>query len=464
MSRLSAVLFDRDGTLVVDVPYNGDPDRVRLMPGAAAAVALARSAGLPTGVVSNQSGIGRGLLTVDQVVRVNERADELLGGLDTWVFCPHAPDAGCACRKPRPGLIHIAAARLGVPPSECLVIGDIAADVLAARAAGARGVLVPNAATAPAEVERFATESAPDPLTAVRAALTEAGLAPARRRPPHAPPARTAPAGDGMRWSRQGTAVVSEGRWSSVRDAERPEGIRPAGQGAATVTESRRPSAPGAVVSDVARSAVSGAVVSDVARSVVSGAAASDVARSAVPGVAASDRSRSSVPGAAVPEGERSAVPGVAGPERSRSAAMDAVASDQTRPLSVSGVAGSDGLRSSTPGAVGSDRSRSSVPGAAVPEGTWSSVPGAAASNQTRPPSVPGVAGPDGSRSAVPGAVPDGTRSVVSGVAASEASPSSVSGKATPQRPRSSAPDPSAPYRSRSAVAGVGRGLRRWSA
>ncbi|WP_307819863.1 HAD-IIIA family hydrolase [Streptomyces sp. MC1] len=451
MSRLSAVLFDRDGTLVVDVPYNGDPDRVRLMPGAAAAVALARSAGLPTGVVSNQSGIGRGLLTVDQVVRVNERADELLGGLDTWVFCPHAPDAGCACRKPRPGLIHTAAARLGVPPSECLVIGDIAADVLAARAAGARGVLVPNAATAPAEVERFATESAPDPLTAVRAALTEAGLAPARRRPPHAPPARTAPAGDGMRWSRQGTAVVSEGRWSSVRDAERPEGIRPAGQGAATVTESRRPSAPGAGGSDGVRS-------------VVSGAAASDVARSAVPGVAASDRSRSSVPGAAVPEGERSAVPGVAGPERSRSAAMDAVASDQTRPLSVSGVAGSDGLRSSTPGAVGSDRSRSSVPGAAVPEGTWSSVPGAAASNQTRPPSVPGVAGPDGSRSAVPGAVPDGTRSVVSGVAASEASPSSVSSKATPQRPRSSAPDPSAPYRSRSAVAGVGRGLRRWSA
>ncbi len=459
MSRLSAVLFDRDGTLVVDVPYNGDPDRVRLMPGAAAAVALARSAGLPTGVVSNQSGIGRGLLTVDQVVRVNERADELLGGLDTWVFCPHAPDAGCACRKPRPGLIHIAAARLGVPPSECLVIGDIAADVLAARAAGARGVLVPNTATAPAEVERFATESAPDPLTAVRAALTEAGLAPARRRPPHAPPARTAPAGDGMRWSRQGTAVVSEGRWSSVRDAERPEGIRPTGQGAATVTESRRPSAPGAGGSDGVRSVVSGAAASDVARSAVPGAVASDVpgavasdvARSSVPGAAASDRSRSSVPGAAVPDEARSAVPGVAGPEGSRSAAMDAVASDRTRPPSMPGVAASDGLRSSAPGAGGSDRSRSSVPGTA-------------ASNQTRPPSMPGVAGPDGSRSAVPGAVPDGTRSVVSGVAASEASPSSVSGEATPQRPRSSAPDPSAPDRSRSAVAGVGRGLRRWSA
>ncbi|MFB0614622.1 HAD-IIIA family hydrolase [Streptomyces sp. AGS-58] len=181
MNRLSAVLFDRDGTLVRDVPYNGDPGRVRLLPGAAAAVALARSAGLPTGVVSNQSGIGRGLLTVEQVLRVNARADELLGGLDTWLFCPHAPDTGCACRKPRPGLIRTAAARLGVEAAGCLVIGDIAADVLAARAAGARGVLVPNAATAPAEVARFAMDSAPDVLTAVRAALAEAGLPPGGR-------------------------------------------------------------------------------------------------------------------------------------------------------------------------------------------------------------------------------------------------------------------------------------------
>ncbi|MEU2715520.1 HAD-IIIA family hydrolase [Streptomyces sp. NPDC007205] len=178
MKPVSAVLFDRDGTLVEDVPYNGDPDRVRLLPGAAAAVALARSHGLATGVVSNQSGIGRGLLTADDVRRVNERADALLGGLDTWEFCPHTPDAGCDCRKPRPGLVLAAAARLGVAPAECLVVGDIAADVLAARAAGARGVLVPNAATAPAEAERFAGQSAPDVLTAVRAAL--AGAAGAR--------------------------------------------------------------------------------------------------------------------------------------------------------------------------------------------------------------------------------------------------------------------------------------------
>ncbi|WP_225827417.1 HAD-IIIA family hydrolase [Streptomyces naphthomycinicus] len=175
MTTVHAVLFDRDGTLVADVPYNGDPGRVRLLPGAAAAVALARALGLATGVVSNQSGIGRGLLTTEQVHRVNERADALLGGLDTWVFCPHAPDTGCACRKPRPGLVLTAAARLGVEPAACLVIGDVAADVLAARAAGARGVLVPNAATAPAEAERFAGQSAPDVLTAVRGALGAPG-------------------------------------------------------------------------------------------------------------------------------------------------------------------------------------------------------------------------------------------------------------------------------------------------
>ncbi|WP_208902457.1 D-glycero-alpha-D-manno-heptose-1,7-bisphosphate 7-phosphatase [Streptomyces incarnatus] len=161
MTPFSAVLFDRDGTLVADVPYNGDPERVRLLPGAAEAVALARSLGLATGVVSNQSGVGRGLITADDVRRVNERADALLGGLDTWVFCPHTPETGCDCRKPRPGLILTAAARLGVPPAACLVIGDIAADVLAARAAGAHALLVPNPATAPAEVARFADQSAP---------------------------------------------------------------------------------------------------------------------------------------------------------------------------------------------------------------------------------------------------------------------------------------------------------------
>ncbi|MER6029613.1 HAD-IIIA family hydrolase [Streptomyces sp. NPDC001851] len=218
MNPVSAILFDRDGTLVEDVPYNPDPDRVRLRPGAAAAVALARARGLATGVVSNQSGIGRGLLTEDDVRRVNERVDTLLGGLDTWEFCPHTPDAGCDCRKPRPGLVLAAAARLGVAPAECLVVGDIAADVLAARAAGAHGVLVPNAATAPAEVERFADQSAPDLLTAVRAALT--GAAGTRS------PSPDTPGPGGVRSSSQG-ATGSAGRRSPGGEAALPAGARP---------------------------------------------------------------------------------------------------------------------------------------------------------------------------------------------------------------------------------------------
>lgn len=165
-----AVLFDRDGTLVEDVPYNGDPERVLLMPTARAAVAEARAAGVATAVVSNQSGIARGLVDPGQVAAVNARVEELLGPLGPWCVCPHAPGDGCGCRKPAPGLILEAAARLGVEPAECVVIGDIAADMLAARAAGARAVMVPTPVTRPEEV-RAAPALAPDLHSAVLLAL-----------------------------------------------------------------------------------------------------------------------------------------------------------------------------------------------------------------------------------------------------------------------------------------------------
>lgn len=167
---VGAVLFDRDGTLVEDVPYNGDPDLVRLMPGAREAVGLLRAEGVPMGVVSNQSGVGRGLLTEEDVRRVNARVDGLLGGLDAWLYCPHSPDAGCPCRKPAPGLVVEAARRLGVPSRDCVVIGDIGADMGAARAAGARGVLVPTPVTLATEVAAE-KHTAPDLLTAVRQLL-----------------------------------------------------------------------------------------------------------------------------------------------------------------------------------------------------------------------------------------------------------------------------------------------------
>jgi histidinol-phosphate phosphatase family protein len=164
--RPRAVLFDRDGTLVVDVPYNGEPGRVQPMPGAREALERLRAAGVPTAVVSNQSGVARGRITPAQVAAVNARLEALVGPLGPVEWCPHGPGDGCDCRKPAPGLILRAAARLGVAPEECAVVGDIGTDVEAARAAGARGVLVPTAVTRPEEIAA-AAEVAPDLAAAV---------------------------------------------------------------------------------------------------------------------------------------------------------------------------------------------------------------------------------------------------------------------------------------------------------
>lgn len=151
---VAAVLFDRDGTLVVDVPYNGDPGRVQPVPGARGALDALRAAGIATAVVSNQSGIARGLLTAAQVDAVNARVEELLGPLGPVLYCPHGPQDGCGCRKPEPGLVLDAAAALGVDPADCVVVGDIGADLDAAAAAGAGAVLVPTPVTRAEEVDR----------------------------------------------------------------------------------------------------------------------------------------------------------------------------------------------------------------------------------------------------------------------------------------------------------------------
>lgn len=167
----AAVLFDRDATLVVDVPYNGDPTLVMPMPTALDAVRRVREAGIATGVVSNQSGLARGLLQPAQVAAVNARVDELFGAFGTWQVCPHGPDDGCGCRKPQPGLVLAAARALDVSPADVVVIGDIGSDVVAAEAAGARGVLVPTPITRAEEVAA-AELTAPTLTAAVTLALT----------------------------------------------------------------------------------------------------------------------------------------------------------------------------------------------------------------------------------------------------------------------------------------------------
>jgi D-glycero-D-manno-heptose 1,7-bisphosphate phosphatase len=134
---IKAVLFDRDETIVVDVPFNGDPDRVQPVADAKAQLDRLRAAGLALAVVSNQSGVGRGYITLEQVDAVNRRVDELLGPFAGFFVCPHAPEDACECRKPKPKLIVDAARALGVAPSECVIVGDRASDVEAARNAGA---------------------------------------------------------------------------------------------------------------------------------------------------------------------------------------------------------------------------------------------------------------------------------------------------------------------------------------
>ncbi|MCM1936923.1 HAD-IIIA family hydrolase [Streptomyces sp. G3] len=167
---VKAVLFDRDGTLVHDVPYNGDPDRVRPVQGAREAVALLREHGVRVGVVTNQSGVARGLISDGDVRRVNRRVDDLIGPFDVWAVCPHGPDDGCHCRKPEPGMVLWAAGRVCAGPADCVVVGDIGADMEAAERAGAHGILVPNDRTRPEETAA-AAHVAPDLLTAVRAIL-----------------------------------------------------------------------------------------------------------------------------------------------------------------------------------------------------------------------------------------------------------------------------------------------------
>jgi D-glycero-D-manno-heptose 1,7-bisphosphate phosphatase len=154
-----AVFFDRDETIVLDVPFNGDPARVQPAPNARMLLDRLRAAGLPLAVISNQSGVGRGFITATQVDAVNRRVDELLGPFAGFFVCPHAPEDACECRKPKPKLILDAARALGVDPACCVVVGDRQSDVEAARNAGA----IPLKVAGPHELEK-----------AVRVILSEA--------------------------------------------------------------------------------------------------------------------------------------------------------------------------------------------------------------------------------------------------------------------------------------------------
>ncbi len=142
------VFLDRDGTIMEDTGYVRDPGHVRLLSGAAAAIARLNAAGYPVVVVTNQSGIARGILTEAEYAAVATRMDDLLRAegarLDYTARCPHAPEVAppCDCRKPATGGHRAAALALGVSPDQAWCIGDRMTDLLPARQFGGRGVLV----------------------------------------------------------------------------------------------------------------------------------------------------------------------------------------------------------------------------------------------------------------------------------------------------------------------------------
>lgn len=171
-----AVLLDRDDTLIEDGPFLNDPDGVRPLADAPASMRRLRAHGLLLAVVTNQSGVARGLISLDQLCAVNADVDAVLGPFDSWQVCVHDDADDCGCRKPAPGMVLAAADALGVPPHRCVLIGDTGSDVEAALAARARAVLVPTGRTRGVEIvaaHRTATV-APTLADAVSLVLQEA--------------------------------------------------------------------------------------------------------------------------------------------------------------------------------------------------------------------------------------------------------------------------------------------------
>lgn len=141
-----AVFLDRDGVLIHDAHYLTDPARLKMLPGAARAVKRLRAAGFKAIVISNQSGVGRGLLSLTRLAAIHRRLHRELRArgtrLDALYFCPHAPGTGCPCRKPKTLMIRRAARRFKLDLKACFFVGDTTTDIRAAQNAGMPGVLV----------------------------------------------------------------------------------------------------------------------------------------------------------------------------------------------------------------------------------------------------------------------------------------------------------------------------------
>jgi histidinol-phosphate phosphatase family protein len=164
MTGRGAVFLDRDGTIIHDATYIRDSAEAVILPGAAAAIAQLNASGVLVIVVTNQSGIARGLLTEADYDAVRERVDELLAAqgahVDATYVCPHHPDytGPCDCRKPATLLYRRAAAEHGLDLVQSVYIGDRWRDVAPALELGGRGILVAGPSTPPPELQRAQRE------------------------------------------------------------------------------------------------------------------------------------------------------------------------------------------------------------------------------------------------------------------------------------------------------------------
>jgi len=149
-----AVFLDKDGTLIPDIPFNVDPDKIILVQGARDALKQLQLQGFLLIIISNQSGVAHGYFEESELNPVHERLSALLGPdipLTSFYYCPHHPDGRiqqyvleCQCRKPRPGLILQAAADHQIDLKKSWMIGDILNDVEAGNRAGCKTILINN--------------------------------------------------------------------------------------------------------------------------------------------------------------------------------------------------------------------------------------------------------------------------------------------------------------------------------
>jgi D-glycero-D-manno-heptose 1,7-bisphosphate phosphatase len=184
-----AAFLDRDGTIIHDADYLDRPEGVKLLPGAARAIAQLNEAAIPVVVVTNQSGIARGYFDMEAYEAVRARLDALLAAegahVDETRMCPHLPEVTgpCECRKPGTLLYRQAAERLGLDVARSWYVGDKWRDLEPGFVLGGRGILVPAPTTPAADLERARAEAivAPSLADAVETILP-ALLADARAR------------------------------------------------------------------------------------------------------------------------------------------------------------------------------------------------------------------------------------------------------------------------------------------